>query len=577
MSAPPSRNESTLSLATAENIGQLAHWRAAYLERLRNFLNTLESEASAEIERARSRFICWDWDMIRDYMRPGPADAVFAGALIRTLDLTTDEFRVTILILDGARREIRSFLAQKARRYRLARLSEHAKTRESQERIAAKGALADPDWDAVRHNLDRLGDYRSVRRLETFLSEKAVSLGQVDAEFARKSSASIRRTSEFSEAYRVVRRRSGSRRNTADALNIARVMLAQEEGHLAQLVTGTNRFLDGFSDLCADPILSLASHLVRRAYPDPVDRQRMILRWHERVLGLLRRCTTVEEGAQATKRTTRQRVLNLANELQVFRGDASLAPLIRILSESSVLSRSHSERLPAKRARDAERALARVPDVTTRRVERKVLAVLDTLLDDEDQSPPGMDWIRLSGRPGVTVWELHESTTKTTVLRIEAASGRYSLQWPVDITFFDFLRCVDVVLNNKWVPMPDSIDIEILFAGPLIRTFSLKRSKKRWALVARVDLGVKTQMIRSRLITGRDTIYYEPAGTELESPAMAAVVGNDESLRWFLTLFDETSSTGLPTKRLGGFVRSRVDIWERETDAVSTTGTEDSA
>lgn len=530
----------------SRDIHRIAFWRKKYLLRLQDFIVHLRNEARIEAEKGAKYIYSWDWDMIQNYIEDTQPRSVYAGALNGTLK-SSRFHNNKILILDGAKREMSLFLSNKASQFRKMRLMEEAHSRESKENIENQGVFRHDNWQNIKKNTDFLSSLQSIRKLKDFLTRHAISLEDINANFAKISVKKLKAHPEYEKAMQSFSGRYGSRRNEADARNIVRIKLANEEGYLGKLVTGTNIILNDFPDISVDPFLSMVSYLLHQEYSNPEERTNILNNYFVRITELIDNCQIVEKATIDSKSSlSHLQISRLMNALNVLKNDEILAPLLSTLSKAYTFAKNRHERFP-KQSEEAKEILEKVPASEFRRAEYLISEILASLLPQEQiLSSIGLYWRLTKKQQNFQHWLLYSKTAGNRILSMDITPALYSIYWPVDITIYDFLQSVERILNDKRVPRPSFVLLEYFLEGPLIKTRVIQYVNKKWKLPYDLWIPKNNEIIRIRVITDNIAIFYDPGTSDLQQENIAAVVDSDRNFRWFSEIFAETSSEFVP-------------------------------
>jgi len=322
----------------------VTEWRVRYLSKLEEILRNLLEIYNIEDQLGKQTTICWDWDMIRNYMYNSSSSSVFAGALAGALAYQEEaKHKIKIIILPGTRSEMIQYLSKKASQYRKARLQIRRPIPKCTKQENDYGILNRPEWESIRTNIDMLMDYESIRRLRHFLSKHAITLHDANPQIDENLQRSQWRTKKYKKTLTSFSGRWGDRRNRADALNISLLLLSKKKGIPSQLITGTKLILDQFNQLSSDPFTSMLYYVINNEYKTPRQCKNALRRWLKNIDDLIDRSDVV--GAAVSKTggpLSRQAVENLISALKIYKHDESFAPLIDALTKAETLARSRS-------------------------------------------------------------------------------------------------------------------------------------------------------------------------------------------------------------------------------------------
>lgn len=531
---------------------QLGELKTSLLHPLRNLLINLIREAQDECDKDLNVVFCWDWDMIFNYMYQDSPREIFAGALSAMLELEKDGDAM-IAVPDGARKEMRRYLAEKARRYRNSRLYVESSTDHSRSRIAQRAREGDNSWSPIEKNIEVLMDHKSIRRLDEFLCGHSMMIEAVSPQSS--SLQGSKKTPVYSKTLQVLSARHGSRRNQADALNVAQVSLAQSEGRPSRLVTGTNQLLASFPELTTDPFTSLVSTLVHANIPGHELRARTLNRWLAKVAEIIDKCSVVQEAFEGSaKPLTPRRVKALTSTISVIQEEPVLLQLSEILCNATLISKSRAEQLSSGR-KDIFEVVGRLPSSSLKSVEAAINRLLDKTNsgDQSDLISIGINWRENKRTAHYESWALFRTShggNGQDILTIELSRERYSIRWSVELSLGEFLLHVENTIKRKWVPRPRVLLFEVLFDGARVERAEIPAVNKRWSLRGGISISEEEKISRVRILTDRAAIYYEPGSLDLERGPIIAVVDNDPNFRWALSLSGETALEYVPPSTL---------------------------
>ena len=536
--------------SSAPEIAAIKNYRSKYLQPLIQALNRLVKQAEEEETCHERTLECWDWDVIKAYIRFNSPREPLAPALRGYMRLKSESNDSSkIVILDGARLEMSRELARTGCRIRQMYLAEKAKSIESQNRIKKRGALSSDEMNIVRREIIALDNNADIRRLSEFLTDHCVYLSELDQDFAQRGRRYIYRSLGYKRVLGAFADRSGTLRNRADALNLTRLSLAKLDGQPCSLVTGTNRILEEYSEIATDPFTALIRMIVTGRFPDPEVRLHVLRRWIQVLNEYLLSYDTIQAVATGSMaRISKERVNYIRSALEAIKSDNRLSVLTETLSRASTLARSRTG--PAARVSGhATVTKKRGIDARCRNIESQIDKLIHDMNPDSSVALAQLGYRYVANRDTKQFarWHLKEAKRKSIVLTLEVNCSQYSMRWPVDLTFVDFIRQIEMILGKKWIPpRPKELVLETLFDGPQLNSIVIAPKYNKWDLVSHIPIRYTTELQKLRVFAPGVCLYYEAGSLDLTRPCLGAVMGRDPALKWFRVLFRETSSHYVP-------------------------------
>lgn len=530
-----------------------------------------------EERNSKETFSCWDWDVIYDYIEQDKPGSIYAFALnyaVSTSDssrLETPSSQNKFVMLDGTRDEILNYLNEQAQLLRFVRVYKESPNQSEEYGVQHKGVFRHTSWRIIENKLKNLSSDQNIARLETLLERHAKSLEDFgDVEFANVSLAKVRESDSYCEAIDLLSPRTGQRRNKADAQNIAHVALAQQDHYSARLVTNTGVLLKNFKKESIDPFIALLYQNIQSRIRDPEIREKRIEVWLTHILSLLHETDAWTQAMQRRASIPKHTIKYFHEAIAAYRKDDALEDLIEILSRTMVAALNRREECLENndKLRGFDNLIRDLPCTDLRRIENRVSHALNRYLKDKvpDEFSSSYRWVHNREKSGYEYWELlRRQPPSGEILTLERTPRNYSIHWPVALSFINLIKLIEYVLNKRQIAKNRNlINIEVLYPrGEVLRWSAEVGSRDKWDLLAGHKSHSKLTYVRARIVMDLGSIFYEPGSVDLALISRVAVVSNDESLRWVLKLFDETSPEFINQNMLSKVIKQKLKSYVR--------------
>jgi hypothetical protein len=393
-----------------------------------------------------------DWEMIQEAIEPADVEAVYSGVLWYALESheasDPSGARSKVFIPEGTRRELAQYLARLVSRFNATwsrvslRAQQQTHPTSMDDLLQIVGSQSDygrPDWKEVLQlvfELNRIGE--AVDRLVLILKRYArpipfnpEQISAPEVQFYERRLGRLR--SDPNDAGR----------NRADALNLAslELMRSSESGQLAGLVTATRAVLTVGQQFTSDPVCFVLETAIRRHFPDPLQRQRMLEIMNARVLTLIVKLNEIipEQPTEEPKRLTRGTFSDFLESLKGLYDDPVLSEFARLFS-MAIQAIENAVSQARRLATDLQ-----LPEDTREgglgSLHRKARLVADTL-GPISAPAAGLKWVRGADLENVSRHTLVDSNNRV-ILAAERTASRLTLCWETYESISGFCEFVD--------------------------------------------------------------------------------------------------------------------------------------
>lgn len=530
-------------MSLEQDLIEVSFKQIEYLKTIKKLLLRLNNEIISESEAGSKNFICWDWDMIVDYMNIDSPKGIFAGVLQYSLDVNSSHSPV--VILEGTIKEMTKYLWSKARRVKENRLASFDNCKIFDEKDKSK--------NEIEISIDLMKEKREIKILSTFLKNYSTSLDELlDNSDSNIHRADLKSSKIFNQTLSVFQNRHGKQRNEADALNISLLKIAEKEGLHGHLITGTSLILDQFPDFAVDPFYQLVCNILYRDFPQKNARERCLNDWIASVSNLLSKTFAINKALDRDKRLSLDEIEELSDTLKsYYQSDTAFIYLLETLRKSYLLAEDRMMRLKSQKEKvHAEGIMNKAPEGSLRAIEFSI----DNILYENRKvaklclSDLGMSWIEEEKTNGyVKLVLVNINKSDRVMLTLEITKTFYSIYWYSEINFVKFLKKIEFIHKKKWIQRYPKVETDLMLTNGHYFS-SLSSNKTRHIDFNSIFKKIESNnFIRSRIMLGDIKIFYEPIDTDINDLPNIAVIDSDKNFRMALCLLQETSLDFLPS------------------------------